>query len=118
MAHLGCASVGTSAAGFTGVWRVARFRVGRFEGARQRYDQRTEETQPETASTPLQKYYAALGVDADVERDALRKAYRLLARRYHPDVNKAPGATARMQQINEAYAALLALLADDGEARA
>ncbi len=49
-------------------------------------------------------YYAALGVSRDAKQDAIRKAYRHLARRLHPDVN--PGDTAaedRFKDVQEAY---------------
>jgi len=51
-------------------------------------------------------YYAALGVERDAKPEDIKKAYRKLARKYHPDVSKEPNADARMKEINEAYAAL------------
>ena len=51
-------------------------------------------------------YYDVLGVDRTAEPDEIRKAYRDLARRHHPDVSREPDATARFQQINEAYEVL------------
>jgi curved DNA-binding protein len=48
-------------------------------------------------------YYDALGVQADASADEIRRAYRNLARRYHPDVNKEPGAEDRFKEISEAY---------------
>ena len=51
-------------------------------------------------------YYAILGVSRDAKPDEIRKAYRKLAKQYHPDVNKAPGAEAKYQEINEAYEVL------------
>ena len=47
-------------------------------------------------------YYAVLGVPRDASADAIKKAYRKLARQYHPDVNKAAGAETRFKEINEA----------------
>jgi curved DNA-binding protein len=52
-------------------------------------------------------YYAALGVAPDADGESIKKAYRKLARQYHPDVK--PGdreAEERFKQINEAYQAL------------
>jgi curved DNA-binding protein len=51
-------------------------------------------------------YYATLGVGRDADADTIKKAYRKLARRYHPDVSKEPDAEARFKEINEAYEVL------------
>ena len=51
-------------------------------------------------------YYQLLGVPRDVTADALKKAFRKLARKYHPDVSKETDAEARMREVNEAYAVL------------
>ncbi|QSI30340.1 DnaJ domain-containing protein [Variovorax sp. RKNM96] len=47
-------------------------------------------------------YYSALGVERTASDDEVRKAYRKLARKYHPDVSKEPDAEKRMREINEA----------------
>ena len=51
-------------------------------------------------------YYAALGVARDAPAEAIKKAYRKLARKYHPDVSKEPDAGKRMAEINEANTVL------------
>jgi curved DNA-binding protein len=51
-------------------------------------------------------YYEALGVSRDASQDEIRAAYRRLARTYHPDVNKEPGAEDRFKEISEAYEVL------------
>jgi curved DNA-binding protein len=51
-------------------------------------------------------YYEALGVPRDASEDDIRSAYRKLARQYHPDVNKDPGAEDRFKEISEAYEVL------------
>lgn len=51
-------------------------------------------------------YYQFLGVPKDATADALKKAFRKLARKYHPDVSKEVDAEARMREVNEAYAVL------------
>jgi molecular chaperone DnaJ len=54
-------------------------------------------------------YYQVLEVPRDASSEDLRRAYRRLAKQYHPDVNKEPGAEERFKEINEAYA----ILSDD-----
>jgi molecular chaperone DnaJ len=51
-------------------------------------------------------YYEVLGVDRNASSDDIRRAYRGLAKQYHPDVNNEPGSEDRFKQINEAYAVL------------
>ncbi len=48
-------------------------------------------------------YYQVLGVPHDASAEQLQQAYRRLARRNHPDVNKDPAAEDRFKEINEAY---------------
>lgn len=51
-------------------------------------------------------YYQALGVNRDASQADIKKAFRKLARKYHPDVSKETNAEARMKEINEAYTVL------------
>lgn len=51
-------------------------------------------------------YYKILGVSRDAKPEDIRKAYRKLAKQYHPDVNKEPGSEEKYKEINEAYEVL------------
>ena len=51
-------------------------------------------------------YYKILGVERSADQKAISKAYRRLARQFHPDVNKGKGAEDRFKEINEAYQVL------------
>ena len=53
-----------------------------------------------------QDYYAALGVPRDADAEAIKKAYRKLARTHHPDLSKSADGEAKFKEIGEAYAVL------------
>ncbi|MEA2383866.1 MAG: curved DNA-binding protein [Solirubrobacteraceae bacterium] len=58
------------------------------------------------AAVGSRDHYEALGVGRDASEDDIRRAYRRLARQYHPDVNKEPGAEDRFKEVSEAYEVL------------
>lgn len=51
-------------------------------------------------------YYDVLGVGKDASQDDIKKAYRKLSKKYHPDINKEPGAEEKFKDVNEAYETL------------
>ncbi|GHJ42574.1 DnaJ C-terminal domain-containing protein [Streptomyces sp. TS71-3] len=51
-------------------------------------------------------FYSVLGVARDAGQEEIQQAFRALARRYHPDINKDPGAEERFKELNEAYGVL------------
>jgi curved DNA-binding protein len=51
-------------------------------------------------------YYTIMGVKRDATQDEIKRAYRKLARKFHPDVSKEPDAEARFKEIGEAYEVL------------
>lgn len=51
-------------------------------------------------------YYEVLGLEKGASKEEIKKAFRQLARKYHPDVNKESGAEEKFKEIQEAYAVL------------
>ena len=57
-------------------------------------------------ATSKRDYYEVLGVSRNATEEEIKKAFRRLAKQYHPDANKEQGAEARFIEINEAYEVL------------
>ena len=51
----------------------------------------------------MRDLYSVLGVSRSADQDTIRKAYKKLARRYHPDLNKSAAAAEKFKEINAAY---------------
>ncbi|WP_026370744.1 molecular chaperone DnaJ [Kallotenue papyrolyticum] len=58
------------------------------------------------AASTKRDYYEVLGVARTATAEEIKRAYRRLARQYHPDLNKEPDAEAKFKEINEAYEVL------------
>lgn len=54
----------------------------------------------------MENYYNTLGIAPNASEDEIKKVYRSLAMRFHPDRNQAPGADARFKAIAKAYEVL------------
>lgn len=52
-------------------------------------------------------YYETLGVDRSAGKDEIKKAYKRLAKKYHPDISKEPDAESKFKEVNEAASVLL-----------
>lgn len=48
-------------------------------------------------------YYEVLGIEKSADQDTIKKAYRTLAKKYHPDINKEPDAVEKFKEVQEAY---------------
>lgn len=85
--------------GLEGTWRVAYFD-----------EVKTSAQDVLTGAVPLsglEACYALLGVEPGDDRETIKAAYRMLARRFHPDVNTAPDANEYMIRLNKAYETIL-----------
>ena len=51
-------------------------------------------------------YYKVMGLNRDATPKDIKTAYRKLARKYHPDLNKEPGAESQFKELGEAYEVL------------
>lgn len=96
-----CRRVTSDSPHLRGTWHVAGFGIPAYD-RRRRYHQ-GEGDDNEIDATPLTVYFHMLNVADGTSLPDVKRAYRALARRYHPDVNNSAEAHIRMKQINDAY---------------
>lgn len=102
-AKLGVKTVACEHPFLRGQWRIAHFANERpYTYARSQQSHAHAGTSSLSVSD-LSPYFTRLGISASADRDAVKQAYRTLARQYHPDLNTADDALSHMKRINEAY---------------
>ncbi len=118
MRRIICQTVHTAGGPINGEWRIAEFDDGtarngqaRAAGSKTGGDksENSDKNQPHNGKRhSMQDYYDILGLELDADAEAVRHAFRQLALRFHPDVNSSPEAHEHMQQLNVAYAKIMA----------
>lgn len=110
---IGGRTVNSAGPYLTGMWRVAGFNMA--PGTKQTRGEAQAEVENEEVSAgvaSLSAYYAILELEYSADKDAIKVAYRRMARKYHPDMNKAPDAAEHMKRVNIAYYHIMQQLAD------
>jgi len=102
---INCLRLETRHPGIVGTWHVATF-----DGLHQ---QRSGTTRKVIKVDLLAVHYAALGIEREADRVEVKRAYRHLARQFHPDLNSKHGAKEQMQRINLAYDTIMKALDED-----
>lgn len=100
--RLNLTDTATALPDFAGLWKVAMFKNTPYNA----HDVMTGAV----PLSGLEAAYALLGIEAGDDRETIKQAYRLLARRYHPDQSADPDAHHYMQRLNDAYQRVLAAL--------
>jgi hypothetical protein len=109
--HLGGEVVSTTNPHIAGQWHVADFSPRSAgaktnpngESAQQNGAGSEEVKRPLPTAAAIKIYYEVLKISHNADQETVKKAYRKLALKYHPDYNKSADATKKMQQLNEAY---------------
>lgn len=111
MRNLVAGMVETATSYLRGHWRIAWFaeRARQQNHTKDHHETHPPSPMPET----LAACYIVLGVALDADAEDIKTAYRKLARKIHPDINKAANATAQMQALNEAYRRIMEEFEDE-----
>lgn len=96
------AAIGGKTVNTLNPYMPGKWYVGGFENDSQRYRSYTSSDRG-TFADPLQRYFDTLGLPRNADEVAVKRAYRTLARLYHPDVNEETDSDERMKRINAAY---------------
>lgn len=108
-AKLNCQTITVDIPVLKGTWKIAGFHAHTVDQPSNGNTSSTH-SQPKNTTVPvaLHGYYHLLKLELSASPEAIRKAYREMARQYHPDLNKAADAGEKMKYINEAYQKIMA----------
>ena len=109
--RLGCDSTEMRYPNLTGTWLIADFTGATppLKRAKKSDDAKTSKT---THRARRETAWEVLGIAKTTQRDEVKRAYRRMARRYHPDLNHSPEAHDLMQKLNTAYQRILVELGE------
>jgi hypothetical protein len=111
--QLGCGSYETKQVDLAGTWLIADFTGATPPLKRQKKaDEPKKQIQRPRRETP----WDILGIAKTDQHDDIKRAYRRMARRYHPDLNASPEAHNLMQKLNTAYDRILRELGENTDA--
>lgn len=89
---------------YQGSYRGYQGQYGGYQGQSQQRGGYYQQTNPyEDFKKKYEEAARTLGVSTDTDEYQVKLAYRKMAKQYHPDINKSPDATAKFQQMNDAY---------------
>uniref|UniRef100_A0A5B7B3M6 Chaperone protein DnaJ n=1 Tax=Davidia involucrata TaxID=16924 RepID=A0A5B7B3M6_DAVIN len=92
-------------AGGAHIWTYRRF-ISVSSSSSSQFNKKLSAKRFGTVVAASADYYSTLGVPKSANSKEIKAAYRRLARQYHPDVNKQPGATEKFKEISAAYEVL------------
>jgi hypothetical protein len=106
-------AIETRSSGIQGQWQIGAFEPP----AASSYADAANDNQPRRRAVPYERRaiiacFVLLELEPDAEWEVVKKAYHVLARQYHPDLNQSPDALAKMQAINAAYARISEVIGD------
>lgn len=100
------AAIGGKVVNTLNPYMPGKWYVGGFEYLEQNY-RYYRDTDSGTDDDPLRVHFDVLGLAGNADADTVKRAYRTLARLYHPDVNEGQDADNRMKRINIAYTKIM-----------